>query len=156
MRKMQYNGSHKHMNHGKIGGDSRHNALRITAIVLLFIVGLNALAAGYSFIVEPSGSGVGISTGYLREAGPFTNYFIPGLILFTVIGVGSVAIAVLTIMKAAHYPFLILAQGCILVGWIAIQLMLVTAFHPLHLIITLIGFILAAVAWIMIRQRVAW
>jgi hypothetical protein len=34
---------------------SLHKILRITAIVLLFIVSVNALAAGYSFITDPSG-----------------------------------------------------------------------------------------------------
>jgi hypothetical protein len=61
---------------------SNYNGLRITAIVLLFIGSLNALAAGYSFIVEPSGKDLGIITGYLWQSAPFKDYFIPGLILF--------------------------------------------------------------------------
>jgi hypothetical protein len=133
-----------------------HNGFRITAIVLLIIVALNALAAGYSFIVEPSGNDLGISTDYLREFGPFSDYLIPGLILFTVIGVWSVAIAVLAVLKFKHYPFLILAQGCILVGWIAIQLLLVTAFHPLHLIIGLTGITLILFGWLINQKRIAW
>jgi hypothetical protein len=106
------------------------NALRITAIVLLFIVSLNALAAGYSFIVDPSGKGIGITTAYLRPSAPFRNYFIPGIVLFSVVGIGSSVIAVLAIIKQKHCRLLILMQGCILVGWIAVQLMMVASFHP--------------------------
>jgi len=52
------------------------------AIVLLFFIAIRALAAGYSFIVEPSGKGVGISTDYLKPTAPFKNYLIPGIVFF--------------------------------------------------------------------------
>jgi hypothetical protein len=95
--------------------------LRITAIVFLFITSLNALAAGYSFMVEPSGEGLGITTDYLKPSAPFTNYFIPGIILFSLNGV--------------------------LCGVIAVQLTMVRSFHPLHLIISLIGPILIVIGY---------
>lgn len=133
-----------------------HKSLRITAIVLLFIVSFNALAAGYSFITDPSGRGLGISLNYLRQSAPFSDYFIPGIVLFTGIGVLGCIITVLAIMKQRHYPFLVLMQGCILVGWIAIQLMMVTAFHPLHLIIGLIGITLMLLGWLINQKRIAW
>jgi 2-hydroxy-6-oxonona-2,4-dienedioate hydrolase len=116
--------------------------LRISAIMLLFIIAVGALAAGYSFIVEPSGKGVGISTDYLRTTAPFKNYLIPGIVLFTVNGILSVIIAVSAIKKVKHYTLLVLIQGCIFVGWIAIQLTMVTLFHPLHAIVASIGIIL--------------
>lgn len=128
------------------------NRLRITAIVLLFLVSLNALAAGYSFIIDPSGKGLGIATAYLRPSAPFDDYLIPGIILFTVIGVLSSLIAVLAILKVKHYPLLFVLQGCILVGWIAIQLTMVSAFHPLHLIIASIGAILFVIGSALTRS----
>ncbi|MFL5740404.1 MAG: hypothetical protein ACJ75B_09325 [Flavisolibacter sp.] len=132
------------------------NTLRITAIVFLFIVSLNALAAGYSFITDPSGKGLGITTDYLKSSTPFDNYFIPGIVLFVVIGIMSSVIAVFAMAKREHYPFLILTQGCILVGWIAIQLMMVTTFHPLHLIIGLIGVLLMFFGWLINQKRLTW
>jgi hypothetical protein len=135
---------------------SRYNGLRIAAIVLLFIVSLNALAAGYGFIIDPTGKGIGISTEYLKQSAPFDNYLIPGIVLFVVIGLATSIIAVLATLKTLHYPFLILIQGCIIVGWIAIQLMMVTAFHPLHLIIGLIGIALIFSGWLLNEKRIAW
>jgi hypothetical protein len=123
----------------------KQNSLRITAIVLLFIVSLNAIAAGYSFITDPSGNGIGISTNYLRKSAPFKDFLIPGVILFTVNGLLSAVIAVLAIIKQRHYQVFILMQGCILIGWIGIQLMMVTTYHPLHLIVTAIGAVLIAI-----------
>lgn len=127
--------------------------LRIAAIVLLFIVSLNALAAGYSFISDPSGKSIGISTDYLRSSAPFRDYFIPGLVLFTVIGILSSTVAVMAITRQAHYPLLILLQGCILVGWISIQLTMVTAFHPLHAIIASTGVVLVVIGWVLQKSR---
>jgi hypothetical protein len=40
-----------------MNNNSGYNGLRLTAIALLFLVALNALAAGYSFITDPSGKG---------------------------------------------------------------------------------------------------
>ena len=116
-----------------------HNALRITAIILLIIVALNALAAGYSFITDPSGKAIGITTDYLKSSVPFKDYLIPGIVLFVVNGVVSTVITILVLRRQKHYPLLLIIQGSVLVGWIGIQLTIVTAFHPLHAIIASIG-----------------
>lgn len=128
--------------------------LRICAIVLLFITGISAMAAGYSFIVEPSGKEVGISTDYLRPTAPFKNYLVPGIVLFAVIGILSVITAILSIKKVPYYYLIILMLGCIYVGWIAIQLTMVTTFHPFHAIVGFIGIILIAAGVLLsINQR---
>jgi hypothetical protein len=127
--------------------------LRITAIVLLVVVAFNALAAGYSFITDPSGKGLGITTSYLKPSAPFTNYFIPGIVLFVVNGVLSIIIALVTIYKKPVYPVLLMMQGCVFTGWIAVQLMMVTAVHPLHFIIGGIGIILFFIGWFIKRSE---
>ena len=132
------------------------SALRITSIVLLFIVSPNVLAAGFSFLTDPSGGGLGITTAYLKSSAPFKDYFIPGFVLFTVIGVLSFCIAVMAVFKLHHYPLLLFVQGCILVGWIVIQLLMVTIFHPLHLIIGLIGILIILSGWLINQKQVTW
>lgn len=133
-----------------------YKKMRIAAIVLLLLISLNALAAGYSFLADPSGNGLGITTAYLQPSAPFANYFIPGLVLFTVVGVWSVVIAVLAILQSRHYAFFILVQGCILLGWIAIQLTMVTLFHPLHLVIAISGMALIVFGWRLNDKQIAW
>lgn len=129
------------------------NTWKIIGIVLLFIVALNALAAGYSFIIDPSGKGLGITTDYLKASAPFKNYLIPGIVLFLVNGVLSIAIAIAAIKNYTRYPLLFIMQGCILVGWIGIQLMMVTTFHPFHLIIATIGLLLILMGWLLNRKK---
>ena len=111
---------------------------RITAIVLLILTGFNALAAGFSFMGDPSGSGMGMTTDYL-EYSPFQNFFFPGLLLFTTIGVFSLIVAFLTIKDFFCYKLLLILQGCILTGWIFIQVLLVRDLNFLHIIFVSIG-----------------
>ena len=130
-----------------------YNALRITAIMLLIIIAAGALAAGYSFMVEPSGEAVGISTDYLKPEAPFDHYLIPGVVLFTVIGVFSGVIAFFAIRQTGFYSLLILIEGCIYIGWIAIQLTMVVAFHPLHAIVASIGAVLVVIGAILTKEQ---
>lgn len=128
------------------------NKLRITAILLLLINGINALTAGYSFITDPSGKGLGITTEYLRYSA-FTDFFIPGLILFLANGVLSITIAVITILKIKFYSLFIAFQGAILVSWIIIQMLLLRFFHPLHAIMMVIGGVLIILGWLLRRKE---
>ena len=105
--------------------------MRVTAIVLLFITGISAAITGYHFITEPSGKGLGISTAYLRYS-PFSNFFIPGIVLFIANGIMSIATAITVLFHAKFSPILIWFQGCILTSWIIIQVILVRDFNVLH------------------------
>ena len=128
------------------------NSIRIIAIVFLFIIGLNALAAGYSFIVEPSGKGLGMTTNYLQYA-PFTNFLIPGIILFTTIGVFSILTAIMAIKRKGLFPQFIFIEGCLLLGWIVIQVLMVKDINWMHITCFCIGiaFIFGGIA--LFRKR---
>ena len=117
---------------------SSQNKLRITAIVLMMVTGINALAAGYSFMVDPSGSGLGMTLSYIQDS-PFPDFFIPGILLFFFNGVLNVFTVIVAMRKGKTYPLLTAIQGCILLGWIIIQLTMVESLHPLHLILGIIG-----------------
>jgi len=134
---------------------SMHNLFRIIAIILLLLVSFNALLAGYSFITEPSGSGLGMTTDYLKPTAPFKDFFIPGIVLFTVNGVLSAVVAIASIRRKNHYQYLIAMQGCILVGWIAVQLMMVKSIHPLHFIIGTTGILLIVIGMVLVRKNIA-
>ena len=121
-----------------------YKSLRIVAIVWLILMGLNALAAGYSFMVEPSGADIGIPLSYLQHS-PFKNYFIPGLVLFITIGLGCMLTAFFAIKNFNFYPQLLFVQGCILLGWIVIQMLMIQDVNWLHIVC---GF--SALAWMAI------
>jgi len=114
---------------------------RIIAVCLLFIIGINAIVAGFLFIVDPSGIIMGLTTDYLKHS-PFQSYLIPGIILFMFNGILNVAVGILSIKKAENYSKLILCQGLILLGWISIQVYMVRDINPLHIIMFFSGIIL--------------
>lgn len=112
--------------------------IRILTIVLLIITALNALAAGFSFMVEPSGSDLGISTDYLRYS-PFRNFLIPGIVLFTCIGLGSLITATALIRKFHSAPLLLITEAFLLGGWIIIQSMMIREVNWLHWVFVLMA-----------------
>jgi hypothetical protein len=114
------------------------NKLRIAAIILLVVVAVNALAAGYFFMSDPSGEKLGIPLAVLRYSS-FHSFFFPGLILFTMIGILCLVTAISLIR---HWPLslaLLSTQGLVLTGWIVIQVLLLRQFNALHVILGLTG-----------------
>ena len=118
-----------------------HKTTRTLSITLLLLVAVNALYAGYLFITDPSGNSIGLATSYLVNS-PFSNYLIPGIVLFVVNGMMNVIAAIASIKKYKHYGILIVVQGVLLSGWIIIQVAMVRDFTPLHISCLCIGFIL--------------
>lgn len=58
---------------------------------LLGVLGVTALAGGAQFVLVPSGAVVGLSTSELSGS-PFADYFVPGVILCTVLGALPIAV----------------------------------------------------------------
>jgi hypothetical protein len=123
-------------------------ALKIFTIALLLINGAGALYGGWSLMRWPDGSGLHISTSWLRYS-PFDNFFIPGLILFCVNGVLSFAVLFSLLLKPQRSNALIIAQGLLLTGWIVIQVILLREIVGLHVIMGTIGLLLMACGYVL-------
>jgi uncharacterized membrane protein len=92
-------------------------------------------------VIDPTGRLLGFDSLTLADTF-FPDFRIPGLVLLVLIGVLNMFVAGLTVNKAKSYPTLILLQGCILTGWILIQLYLLPQTHFLQLIFGSIGIML--------------
>ena len=114
--------------------------LNLIGIILLFVTGLNALAAGLSMIVEPSGRGLGMTVESVLQHSPFHSFLIPGLTLFTAIGLFCIISAIFTIRKWKNFDYLIMLQGVILFGWIFFQIIFLRQFNWMHATFGIIGF----------------
>ena len=62
----------------------------LSATVLL--QGVSGVVGGYALLAEPSGRLIGLPLAWL-EGTPFSDYFVPGIILFSVIGVCPLVVA---------------------------------------------------------------
>lgn len=124
--------------------------LRIIAITVLLITGLNALVAGLLFMMDPTGAKIGMTTTYLQYS-PFDSFFIPGLVLFTVNGLMNLLAAMATIAQKFHFPYLILLQGILLAGWIIIQMLMVRDVNFLHITMLAFALVLTMVALLLLK-----
>ncbi|MGZ5285968.1 MAG: hypothetical protein ACXWB9_02235 [Flavisolibacter sp.] len=115
------------------------NGYRIISIVILLIVALNALAAGYAFMNDPSGNELGIGPDYLKPSAIFDDYLVPGISLFIINGIGSIIVLIMAWRKIHGFAFWIFLQGTVYVLWIIVQLTMVVSFHLLHFIILVAG-----------------
>lgn len=126
--------------------------LKIISSILLLINGIGALWGGANLLSDTSGKSMGWSLEMLAHT-PFSNYFIPGLILFIANGLFSLFVFLLLLLGNRKYSLFVLAQGAILMGWILIQVLMLRAFIQLHLIMLLIGVSLAICGLILYRKE---
>jgi len=109
----------------------------VLGIIQLFVA-IGALPAGYSMIVEPDGSGLGMTLDILTNS-PFSNFFIPGIFLFTVNGVFNLISAFLSFFKYKYSHLLGLGLGIALLIWVSVQVYSIGLTHILQPIYFAIG-----------------
>ncbi len=115
--------------------------LRITTIIILLIIAVNALIAGYLFISDPTGTKLHISVNILHYS-PFTDFLFPGIVLFVVNGVFNLIAVIFIIFQWKNFPALIVWQGLLLTGWIVIQVLLLRELNWLHYLLGVMGLLL--------------
>lgn len=129
--------------------------LRISALILLFFLGITAILGGLGLMGDPMGTSLDIPS-RLLESTIFDNYLLPGIILFLTNGISSLFIALMVIKKAPNYPLFIALQGIVLLGWLTVELLINLNFFyaPLHYTYYFIGIALIVLgAWIMQSKK---
>ncbi len=116
----------------------KYNTTQIVGIILLVVIGLNALFAGSVFILHPDGSAMGLSDTLLQYS-PFEDFLFPGIILLVFNGISSIVIAILTVRENRYYSLLIIIQGIVLVIWLILQMVLLRHANALQLIMLCCG-----------------
>ncbi len=87
---------------------------------LQMFIGLGGAAGGFGLVTDPSGKNLGFHVDLLSKS-PFSDYLIPGLILLVVIGLGSLAGGVLSIVRYRHAGEIAAVSGAFLMIWIVVQ-----------------------------------
>lgn len=116
---------------------------RILLIIHLF-VGLGALGGGLVAIVDPY-KPLGIPV-ELLEGSPFSNYLVPGLILFVIIGMGHIFSALTVIKKSKWQGYISSVFSWALMIWIVVQCIIINTVEFLHILYFLIGLLGAVLA----------
>jgi len=116
-------------------------------------VGIWAIAGGLGLTLDPSGENVGLPREYLADS-PFADYLIPGIVLFTINGFGSLAGALVSFTRQRCAGVVGLALGSFLVAWILVQLYWVAWFHWLHGVFLTLGFLELWLAWLVRKTAI--
>jgi len=108
----------------------RSFVFRFQSVMQVFIA-LGAGICGVLLILFPSGTLLGMSVEALKHS-PFTDFLIPGIILFLVNGAGQVLAAVLTIRRHRLAGYAGAAFGIGLMIWIFVQVNMIGGNHILQ------------------------
>jgi hypothetical protein len=106
---------------------------------LQVFIGLTAIAGGFGLISDPSGTKMDIPLEWLSNS-PFANYFVPGLVLLIVNGVGNFFAGIVTFLRNRYAGNMAVAFGTFLVLFIVIEVWFIgvqTLLQPLYLLLGL-------------------
>ncbi len=119
-----------------------------SVVGLLLFLSVGALAGGASLALKPDGSVMQFDPAILAGS-PFPDFFVPGLILGGLFGVGSSIVAALGLRRVRLAPFLAFGLGCGLMIWIVTELAIIRELSVLHALYFCVGLGIAAssVAW---------
>jgi len=116
------------------------------AIVLEVLLGVGALGGGGALMLGPRGEIMPLPLSALKGS-PFDTYFVPGLILFGVLGLGSLAAALLVWLRHPLAPVATTVVGVVLLIWIAVEIAIIGYSNdpPLQPIYLLLGAVITVV-----------
>lgn len=126
---------------------------------LQILLGLGAFVSGFCFLLFPDGSLIGMPLSILKYS-PFKDFFIPGLILFSLLGVYPLIVAFCLLnqpswrwpnwinpFKKYHWAWAAsISTGIILIIWITTQVLLIRDIHFLHLIYFVWGWVIILIS----------
>ena len=117
------------------------------SITLEVILGVGALGGGLVLIVAPRGEIMPLPLSALAGS-PFETYLGPGLILFTVLGIGPLVAARLAWLRHPLAPFAAFVVGVALLIWVAVEIAIIGYSNepPLQAIYLVMGVAITVVA----------
>ena len=100
------------------------------AVVLEIFLGLGALFGGGALILASDGHLLGMPTTLLAGS-PFTSFLVPGIILFTFVGIAPLLAAAMTMRRQAFAPIAAVAVGLTLIGWVSVEMVVLAGLGSL-------------------------
>jgi hypothetical protein len=119
---------------------------RIAIVLVLLGVGLNAIVPGWGLMADGSVYGFRMPNEWLTGAWPFDGYFVAGLILLAVVGLGCLVTAAVNVAYPRAGAVAALVMGLVLVGWIGGELVFLTQTMVMTWVILGSGLALIALA----------
>lgn len=121
--------------------------LLISLGIFQAFVGITAIVSSALLILFPSGSVFNAPIELLKSS-PFSNFFIPGIILFSINGVGQIAASILTFRKHQLAGYTGALFGIALMIWIFIQVNMIGGGEFLQFLYFFIGVVETSLAFL--------
>lgn len=122
------------------------------AIALEVVLSIGALAGGLILMLAPRGEILPLPLSALAGS-PFDTYFVPGLILFAVLGFGPLVAARLAWRRHPLAPTAAFIVGAGLLIWVAVEIAIIgySSEPPLQAIYGILGVVilLIAIRWLL-------
>ena len=121
-------------------------------MLLHILVGVGAWAGGLAAITNPQVP-MGLSAVEALKNGPFTDFLIPGIILFSVMGMGNLLAALCIGMNVKVKFYMSGTFACALIIWIVVQCIILETVNFLHILFFMIGVVQGILASIRLFQE---
>lgn len=120
------------------------------AITALVFVALSGLVGGVPLIARPDGSVISLPLSLLQYS-PFHSYLIPGVILFVAVGLLGSAALWIALRRRANYAWWIVLEGCVLLGWIVVEMIMLRLVMWAQIVYALVALLLIVTGMILAR-----
>jgi hypothetical protein len=115
------------------------------------MVAIGAIPAGYAYVKDPSGAGLGVTVELLANS-PLKDFLIPGLFLLIVNGFCQLGAAMFSIMNKPVAGKIALFLGFVLMVWIVIQVVWIGLSSFMQPLFFFVGLFEMALGWTIIRK----
>ena len=119
-------------------------------VALELLTALGAIPVGWSLMTDASGSGIGLPNEWIANS-IFGSYFLPGVYLFAMNGIGMLVAALLAVRRHWSAPWLMAILGVGLIVWILVQLAIMPETMWLQWTFLAVGLALGVVALFWLR-----
>lgn len=137
-----------------LGFNKRPYSVKLLIFLHIFL-GLGAIYGGFSLIISPEGNTLNLSISNLENS-PFDSFFIPGILLFIVLGLFPLLVAwflfennksrsgdLLNIFRDKHWSWgFSLYVGFALIIWITVQMYFLQVVGSIHLFYITLGLLI--------------
>ena len=125
--------------------------VRATAISALVFLGITAIVGAVPLILYPQGDLLHVPLSLLEHS-PFHSFLIPGIILLLANGMLSLVALYQLVRRRNGYGWWVVFQGCVVSGWIIVEIIMFRAVAWLHFLYLAVGFILIASGLALARE----
>jgi len=126
--------------------------VREIAMVLLGFLGVTSIMGAAPLILDPSGRMLRMPLSLLEHS-PFRTFLIPGILLLLANGVLSLLVLTATTRRWSQYGRWVALQGCILTGWIVVEVILLQMAMWAHYFYGAIGLALIGAGLALTREK---